>query len=234
MNNEINANLKNLEERINKSNIDDYYKKVLYKMLQTILLSKKCRIYTQNTSNYKEYIALRDQPGDLEQDLSFCVVKRLINEYDGSTASRSYEFYSYPELIKYYQRNRAVIDLEMAIATKDQNQNTPKSDSIITNLIDKANTMTNIPSKDRTRAINVLSALEKLPRKKFFIIKEDDYEEYITIRNNSLTVGRRMIDYAGATAGITYMPIDLTSFIYYLDAHKDKLGEENTNDSFTL
>ena len=77
MNNEINANLKNLEERINKSNIDDYYKKVLYKMLQTILLSKKCRIYTQNTSNYKEYIALRDQPGDLEQDLSFCVVKRF-------------------------------------------------------------------------------------------------------------------------------------------------------------
>lgn len=234
MDNSINSNLKNLEDRINNSNIDDYYKKVLFKMLQAILISKRGRIYTHNERNYKEYIALRDQPGDLEQDLSFCVVKRIINEFDGSTASRVYEFYSYQELIKYYQKNRAAIDLEMAIAEKDARvQNTPQ-ETIITNLLAKINSMTNIPIKDRNRAINVLHTLETLPRKKFFIIKEDDYEEFVTIRNNCLTIARRMIDYAGSTAGITYTPIDLNSFIYYLSEHREKLGEEKDNDDFTL
>ena len=61
-----------------------------------------------------------------------------------------------------------------------------------------------------------------------------NYEEFVTIRNNCLTIARRMIDYAGSTAGITYMPIDLNSFIYYLADHREKLGEEKDTDNFTL
>lgn len=234
MNNMININLKELEDKIKKSYINDYEKKILFEMLQAILLSKKGRIYTQNHKNYKEYIALRDQPGDMEQDLSFCIVKRIINEFDGSTASRAYEFYSFPELIKYYHKNRAAIDLEMSIANKERNTTKIPLEETIEQLIERANKLTNIPNEQRLRATNVLTSLNNNAKHRFFIIKDDEYEEFVTIRNNTLSIARRMIDYSGSTAGITYTPIDIKSFINYLENNKAKLGEENSNTNFII
>lgn len=79
-------------------------------------------------------MALRDQPGDNESDLSFCVVKRVIEEYSGATAVRAYEFLSFKELINYYQKNRAAIDLEIAAAQLNQGK------SIATELAEKEKT----------------------------------------------------------------------------------------------
>lgn len=234
MNDMININLKELEDKIKNSYINDYEKKILFEMLQAILLSKKGRIYTQNHRNYKEYIALRDQPGDMEQNLSFCIVKRTINEFDGSTASRAYEFYSFPELIKYYQKNRAAIDLEMAIANKEKNTTKQEPGETIAQLIERVNKLTNIPNEQRLRAVNVLTALNINAKRKFFITKDDEYEEFVTIRNNTLSIARRMIDYSGSTAGITYTPIDIKSFINYLENNKAKLGEDNSNINFKI
>ncbi len=79
-------------------------------------------------------MALRDQPGDNESDLSFCVVKRVIEEHSGATAVRAYEFLSFKELINYYQKNRAAIDLEIAAAQLNQGK------SIATELAEKEKT----------------------------------------------------------------------------------------------
>lgn len=116
MNNKINEDLRNLESKIKNANINDWSKEKLYEIKQAILTSKRGRLYISKSSSYVEYLALRDQPGDNESDLSFCVVKRVIEEYSGATAVRAYEFLSFKELINYYQKNRAAIDLEIAAA----------------------------------------------------------------------------------------------------------------------
>lgn len=229
MNGTININLKNLEEKIEYSNVGDYEKKILFEMLQGILSAERGRLYVRNEQFYKEYVALRDQPGDNETDLSFCIIRRVIDEYTGSTATRSYEFPSYQELIKYYKENRAAISLEISKAKLHKGKSISSelsSENIIDKMIEQITTLTNIPTKQRQRATDVLYAIKNASNGKFFITQQNDYEEYLAIRNANITVVRRMIDYSGATAGRTYQPLNIRSFINYLEKNKTKLGEE--------
>lgn len=234
MNNTINVNLRDLEQSIESAQIEDYEKKILYEMLQGILSSQRGRLYVKNFPDYEEYVALRDQPGDNEQDLSFCIVKRMVDEYSGSTSSRAYEFPCYKELLKYYSANRAAINLEMSRAKQNKGKSIAteltkeptKPQSIIDDFRERISKLTNVPQHKRQRALDVLDALENSHNGKFFIIKQADYEEYIAVRDGEICIGRRMIDYTGGTAGRTHRPMVAIDFIEYLEANKDKLGEE--------
>ena len=229
MNDIINVNLKNLEEQIDSSTLSDYDKKILFEMLQGILSSERGRLYVKNHAYYKEYVALRDQPGDNEADLSFCIIRRVVDEATGGTATRSYEFPNYSELLRYYHENRAALSIEITKASLNKGKSIATElgpESIIDKAIEQINKQTNISSHKRQRAIDVLQSVKRASNGNFFMVQQPDYEEYITIRNSNIVLARRMIDYAGSTAGRTFQLLNIVGLIEYLEENKTKLGEE--------
>ena len=228
MNDFVSNNIQELEHSINNSHVSEHDKKILLYILNGVLASQRGRLYVKDYQFEKEYIALRDQPGDNYTQLNICIIKKVIDEYSGATATRSYEFPSYPTLIRYYHEHHAAISLEISKA----NLNTGKSiatelnNNMTQKMIEQINSMTRFSPDKRSRAIDVLTAIEQNTKHRFYIIQQDDYEEYLSIRNSNLILVRNIKDPAGSSNNRNYHQLNLASLITYLDENKDKLGEE--------
>ena len=198
MNDFVSNNIQELENSINNSHVSEHDKKILLELLNGIISSQRGRLYVKDYQFEKEYIALRDQPGDNHAQLNICIIKKRIDEYSGATATRLYEFPSYPELVRYYHEHRAAISLEIAKAEMNQGKSiaTELKTSVTAKMIEQIHGMTNFSQDKRERAIGVLNSIDQNAKHRFYLIQQNNYEEYLSIRNSDLILVRNMKDYS--------------------------------------
>jgi len=210
-----------MKDSLENSKLDEYKKKILFELFVAILNEDCKKIYTTKADNFVEYLTIKDQPEDNMEKQAFCIVKKMIDEYTGSIDNSSYAFPSYDEVIDYYKENRAVFDIAIAKGSESSNV----ENNIFDEFRNRINEMRGLSGSEVKRAVNVINAIEHSKRGKLFIVKNFDYEEYLTVRDNKLCLGKRMIDYNGSTINREHDTLTLADFVNYLEENKDKLGE---------
>lgn len=215
-----------LNKEIEQLDIKDTEKSMLYKLAKGIMASPEGKVYTKNTEDYQEYLCFKI-PNNTEA-VKFCISKRVV-EYSGATGVRSNDFPAYEDLIKYVNKHKKEIDAELdSLAYLQKRQEEPAkveaSDDIVERLIERVEKLPHQPAQ-KAQAIKVLESLATDANKKVYTVKEDTYEEYLSIKNNMLTVTQVMYDYAGAVQNRNVYLMKSKKLVEYVNQHLDVIKE---------
>lgn len=218
---DINKNIENLD-----IGIDD--KTFLYRIEKCIIASPNGRIYIRNSEDYQEYLCFKIPNDSPTKDIKFCISKRMI-DYSGVTAGRKNNFPSYPELIGYVNQHRKQIEAELNsieyYVSQQQEQKKSEQTTSILDVIHEKIAKMPVSDTKKARVFAILDTIASNPNTKVYTVKEDIYEEYISLINGYLTVTERMFDYAGIPQGKNVYILKSNKIIEYVEQHKNTIDE---------
>lgn len=218
---DINKDIENLDIEIGD-------KTFLYRLEKCIIASPNGRAYTKNTEDYQEYLCFKIPRNNSTKSIKFCISKRMI-DHNGGTAGRKNSFPSYPELIKYINQHRKQIEAELNsieyyVAQQKEQKKSETVSSILEVVREKVAKMPASETK-KARVFAVLDAIAANPNTKIYTVREDNYEEFISLINGYLTVTERMLDYAGIPQGKNVYILKSNKMIDYVEQHKTLIDE---------
>ena len=222
----INKKILKLNEEIKGLKVDEPIKVYLLQIIKYLILAPKGRIYIKDLDDFKEYLSLKIQNGS--NNIQICVTEKMV-EYSGATGGRDNKFLSYPELIEYISKNKEIIDsqlkaIEYYTEQKENSKEETMSDSITEIVRKKIEQMPGSQTK-KARVFAVLDLLANEPGKKIYSIKKQEFEECLTIINNSIYIIQKMVDYAGVKQGRRKFIITSDKLLDYIEEHKDEIDK---------
>lgn len=220
-----------LKQRITSSNLNDPDKKTLLEVLKSLASSPNGRFYFQREDNYVEYLTFKAPLDNQNAPYEFCIIEKQM-EYSGATAGRRYRYPNLEQLSNYINSHKEAVqseikNIEYYNKYKDVKQEdlipTLEEQPSILNTIRKKIEKLQVPSHKKQRIFIILDKLLEDESARIFTIREDTYEEFLSLKNGSLTVTRKMLDYAGATMGKTSYTIKSDELIEYVEKHKTQI-----------
>lgn len=203
-------------------------KAFLYRIEKCIIASPNGRVYTKNTKDYQEYLCFKIPRNSSTKGIKFCISKRMI-DHAGGSAGRKNSFPSYPELIKYVNQHREQIEAELnSIEYYVAQQNEQKKSESVPSILEVVHEkVAKIPASEtkKARVFAVLDAIAANPNTKIYTVREESYEEFISLINGYLTVTERMVDYAGTPQGKNVYILKSNKIIDYVEQHKTLIDE---------
>lgn len=221
---DINKNIESLDIGIND-------KAFLYQIEKCIIASPNGRIYIKNNEDYQEYLCFKIPNDSSTKDIKFCISKRMI-DHNGGTANRKNNFPNYPELISYINQHREQIEAELNsieyYISQQQGQKKSESTPSIIEVIHEKIAKMPVSDIKKARVFAILDTISSSPNTKVYTVREDTYEEYISLINGYLTVTERMLDYAGIPQGKNVYILKSNKIVDYVEQHKNTI-DENLN-----
>ena len=226
MEEKLQTSINNISEQIAELNIDEDSKRNLYHVLKGIIDSPNNRVYVKNTDDYQEYISLKLPKETPTSNYKICIVDRMI-DYSGATAGRQYRYPSLEDLSIYVDENQFTINSSLneiryqkEIRATEESTQTPNQEiiSIIKNKIEKLS----VPERYKSRVYILLDNLIE-EGSKIYTVEESNYSEYLSIRNQVLSITRKITDYSGATIGRQVFPIKSDDLVIYVEEHKNTI-----------
>jgi hypothetical protein len=215
--------LVNLNKEIEQLDIKENEKMVLYKVAKGIIASSKNKLFVIDRDDYQEYLCFKI-PNNTK-DIKFCISKVIIEQSGAKTKSN--DFPSYKELIEYINKYKKEIASELNTLNYQQEQQ-PQSETPTTSIVRVLKERVekiSAPANKKTRAIAVLNELASEDNKKIYTVREETYEEYLSIVNGILIVTEKIIDYAGTTQAKNTYLLKSKELIEYIDEHKELIDE---------
>ncbi len=218
---------------IEVSNILDKTKEKLYEVIKAIFNSSNQRIYLTKTEEAEEYIKIVSSQ-EQENEYHFCLEKRIINSLTGGTEIRVPKILTIYEIASIVEDSLDIINREIANSNyhKKYIETTgfaaPKEVDPAFTEIEKAKRQIsdmNIPSHKKQRA---LDALDKIATKrKIYGIKNPDYEEYVAVRDNTITLVSTIIDPStGINGPRKYKTLYGKALVEYFDTNSKTIDQE--------
>ncbi len=227
MQDKIEKSIKVLNNQIASSSINEESKKHLYEVIKGILTSLNNRVYSVKEEDHTSYITLKPNSQNQNSLLEICIVDKTISS---SESTSKLTFPSIIELSNYIETNLEEISnslsniayfstlkkdldeeklIEKAFANKQ-----PK----ITDTIKEITDNTNI-SDDVKECINkVLSNLNE-NQTKLLTFKDESFEEYLTIQENSIMIIRKIYNLTNQVVGESSYVILPDEFPSYIEEH---------------
>lgn len=235
MNDKIEQSIQVLNEQIASSNLNEVTKKHLYEIIKGIITSINNRVYSVKEDNHTSYITLKSNPNNKNPLLEICIVDKTID----STTSKSANKHTFPsmiELINYFETHTEEItnSLNNIAYIHTRKKELDEEKAIDKSFADKQPKITDtikekienmfIP-EDLKECINgILSTLVE-ESSEILSAKDETFEEYISIQDNSIKIIRKIHDLTGQVVGESAYIILPDELISYIEEHKTTLEE---------
>jgi len=244
MNEHVLKNKARLENKIDGLNVSNDKKDRMKRALDAILISPKGRLNFEKTPTFEKYLTLRN-PENMPGDYEFCVVDKIISDFSGATENKQFSYLPLSEIADMIDEHKDIIDSEivdannyqkMVAATQEPKKQEPaenKSPAEIykEQMKSSIESLQNIPTPQKARAMDVLDALSSAYGNKFFALREEGYSESIALRKDQgyygyYIISRYFDENTNSTIKRDYKPLNAKSLVKYCEEHKTTIDKE--------
>lgn len=231
-----------LESKIDRLNTSSDKKDRMKRALTGILNSPKGRLNFEKTPTYEKYLTINSQDYT-SGDYDFCVVEKMINDFSGTTENKNYTYPPLAEIADMVDDYKDIIDSEIVDAENYQKMisavQEPKkaletespSEQYKEKMKESINSLANIPTSQKARAMDVLDALSTTYGNKLFSERSEGYSESIALRKDQGYYGYYVISRffdpnTNSTIKRDYTPLSSKSLVKYCEEHKTTIDKE--------